>query len=86
MKKIDKIAKDIELLNVVAIFKRRIGTDTKVTLQTVSNYPFNLKPKTKYRLKVTIFSKNAKPVSKNFELYWDGTWDGFTTDSITVVE
>jgi len=40
-------------------------------------------PNTEYQLKVTVYSKNASPVSKTFNFKWDGTLEGFNSEVIT---
>lgn len=33
-----------------------------------------IEPNIKHRIKVSVYSENAKPVSKEFEIYWSGQW------------
>ena len=62
----------------------------KLTLVTASHRPYSFDPdiasgNAKYKFKVTIFSKNHTPETKNFSLFWNGTWDGFNKDTVQML-
>ena len=52
-------------------------------LLSASNFPeFELGKDIEYILKVTVYSSNATPASKEFRLTWDGSVKGFKPEII----
>jgi hypothetical protein len=54
-----------------------------VGVQTYSHRPYYLSPNKDYRLKVTVFSGNARAKSMTISFRWDGTWAGFNADCVS---
>lgn len=72
---------DIEYLDFFHLKYYRDQPDSGFHLeQRIGIMPFGMigiQPNIRYKVKVTIFSTNAKPTDFNFNIYWDGTLDGF---------
>jgi hypothetical protein len=84
---------DHEFLAMLICDKMLVQTNPKTTLKIDSHNPSQFQNinvlgtrVTKCKLKVTIFSKNHKPVSKTFSLIWNGTWDGFTANTVQILD
>lgn len=79
--------KDQEYLDVVYITATQsveiILTNIKVT--TYSHRTVYIKSEKTYFFKVTIFSRNADPKSKTLRFQWNGTWEGFNEEVVSLV-
>ncbi|MCW3982824.1 MAG: hypothetical protein NWE96_02390 [Candidatus Bathyarchaeota archaeon] len=78
-------AKDHEFLAMLILINDNGTNIPRISLKSASHRPYNFAANTRYKIKVTVFSSNHGPVSKNFSLLWNGEWDGFNTDVIKVV-
>jgi len=62
--------------------KRMPQLKSELTSASVPTVALLFQPDTEYYLKVTVYSKNAVPVYKSFKIKWDGTVDGFNSDTV----
>ncbi len=78
-------SKDHEYLDVIQLVSldHQTHPGRALSMSTYSHRPFQFKPHAKYVFKVTIYSRNANPLSSKFCLQWDDTWEGFDKNSIS---
>ncbi len=84
---VDINSKDFELLEVLRMryhYSGSVSPDlpSELTSASVDAIALIFQKDVEYSIKVSVFSYNAKPVSKSFRIKWNGTVDGFNSDIV----
>ena len=77
--------KDNEFLDLIWIKGKELDGDlSEWWVETYSHRPVVLMD-VPYFFKITVFSRNATPISKMLRFHWDGTWNGFNENCVELV-